>query len=94
MIENYANQTLILKRPLSVNEYNEATYSATSIKGRKESGFKLIRNKTGEETVSSARVFTKTLVQVDDLIDDMLVISTEPLTDLDGSTGFYTVYLK
>lgn len=94
MIEAYANQTLILKKPASVNEYNEATYTSASIKGRLENGYKLIRNKQGEETVSSARVFTKTLVQVDDLINDMLVISAEPLTDLDGSTGFYTVYLK
>lgn len=94
MIEAYANQTLILKKPASVNEYNEATYTSTSIKGRLENGYKLIRNKQGEETVSSARVFTKTLVQVDDLINDMLVISAEPLTDLDGSTGFYAVYLK
>lgn len=94
MIEAYANQTLILKKPASVNEYNEATYSSTSIKGRLENGYKLIRNKQGEETVSSARVFTKTLVQVDDMINDMLVISSEPLTDIDGKTGFYTVYLK
>lgn len=94
MIEAYTNQTLILKKPASVNEYNEAAYTSTSIKGRLENGYKLVRNKQGEETVSSARVFTKTLVQVDDLINDMLVISAEPLTDLDGSTGFYTVYLK
>lgn len=94
MIKAYTNQTLILKKPTSVNEYNEATYSSTSIKGRLENGYKLIRNKQGEETVSSARVFTKTLVQVDDMINDMLVISSEPLTDIDGKTGFYTVYLK
>ena len=94
MINSYTNQTLTLKRPSTPNEYNEATYSSISIKGRLENGYKLIRNKQGEETVSSARVFTKTLVQVDDMINDMLVISSEPLTDLDGSTGFYTVYLK
>lgn len=94
MIEAYTNQTLILKKPASVNEYNEATYTSTKIKGRKEDGYKLIRNKYGEEVVSSARVFTKSLVETDDLIDDRLVISSEPLSDIDGATGFYTVYLK
>ena len=94
MINNYTNQTLTLKRPSTPNEYNESTYTSTKIKGRLENGYKLIRNKQGEETVSSARVFTKTLVQVDDMINDMLVISPEPLTDIDGKTGFYTVYLK
>ena len=47
MIKAYTNQTLILKKPASVNEYNEATYSSTSIKGRLENGYKLIRNKQG-----------------------------------------------
>jgi hypothetical protein len=94
MINNYTNQTLTLKRPSTPNEYNESTYTSTKIKGRKEDGYKLIRNKYGEEVVSSARVFTKTSVETDDLIDDRLVISSEPLSDIDGATGFYTVYLK
>ena len=66
MIEAYTNQTLILKKPASVNEYNEATYSSTSIKGRLEK-YKLIRNKQGEETVSP-QSFTKP-GEVDDMIN-------------------------
>lgn len=94
MIDDYAKQSLIWKRATSVNEYNEPTYSTSTIKGRKETGFKLIRNSKGEETVSSARVFTKSAVTEGDLIDDELVIAVTTAVDLDGKTGYYAVYLK
>jgi hypothetical protein len=94
MIEEYANQTLTLKKPLSVNEYNEATYSTTTIRGRKETGIKLVRNNQGEEVVSSARVFTGTAITANDLIDNDLVLAVDTAIDLDGTVGYYTGYLK
>lgn len=94
MIESYMNQNLIWKHSVSVNEYNESTYSVMTIKGRKETGLKLVKNKLGEDVLSSSRVFTQTAVSIDDLIDDSEVINLETLIDIDGTTGFYTVYLK
>jgi len=94
MIGDYANQSLTLKKVASTNEYNEKTYTSSTIKGRKETGFKLIRNQFGQETVSSATVFTQTLVNVDDLIDDKLVIAVNQEIALNGSVAFYEVYLK
>jgi hypothetical protein len=95
MIEFYANQSLSHEVAGDLDQYSQPTYAdAVTIKGRKEHGIKLVRNTEGEETVSSATVFTETAVSVNDKIDDSLVIASHPLADLDGDTGFYEVYLK
>lgn len=94
MIGNYANQSLVWNHVLTINDYNEAaTYSTATIKGRMETGHKLVRNNKGEEVVSSARVFTESAVECGDLIDEKLVISVESTIKLNGSVGYYTVFL-
>ncbi len=93
MLTNYANQSLTWKHVTAVSKYSEKTYTSTTIKGRKETGFKLIRDAQGKETVSSARVFTESAVTVDDLIDDKLAIAVESNVALNGTVQFYTVYL-
>ena len=93
MIGDYANQSLTLKKVTATSEYNEKTYTTSTIKGRKETGFRLIRNQFGQETISSATVFTATLVNVDDLIDDKLVIASIPQVGLGGTVQYYEVYL-
>jgi hypothetical protein len=94
MINDYANQSMTLKTAGTPNEYNEPTYATSTIKGRKEHGIKLVRNAQGEETVSSAVVFTASVVSVNDLIDDAIVIDSQPMPNLDGTTQFYEVYLR
>lgn len=76
-----------------INEYNEPTYATSTIKGRKETGFKLIRNAQGQEVVSSATIFTKSAISNNDLIDGKQVISVESMIELNGSVMFYEVYL-
>jgi len=93
MISSYLNQSLTWKHAGTPNEYNESTYTTTTIKGRKENGVKLVRNKQGEETVSTACVFTTSAVSVDDLIDDRLVIDVLSNPTLNGTNLFYEVYL-
>ena len=94
MLDDYANQSLIWMHVLTLNEYNEiATSTTTTIKGRKDTGFKLIRNAQGQEIVSTAYVATKSAIAANDTIDGKLVISSEPAIDLDGSVLFYEVYL-
>jgi hypothetical protein len=78
---------------LSVNEYNEATYKTATIKGRKETGHKLIRNKEGQEIVSTACVFTQSTISENDLIDGRPVISVEEQIGLGGVVEGYEVYL-
>ena len=94
MLDRYANQSLTWKHFTAIDAYNEATYSSTTIKGRKETGFKLIRNSQGQETVSSAQVFTESAIEVNDLIDDKLVMAVDTQIKLDGGVGFREVYLK
>lgn len=93
MLDRYANQSLTWKHVATTTKYSEHTYTTSTIKGRKETGFKLIRDAKGQETVSSAKVFTESAVTVNDLIDDKLVISVESNFKLNGTIGFYTVYL-
>ena len=93
LVSCYLNQTLEWKNVTGVNEYNEPTHVTSSIKGRKETGFKLIRNSQGQEVVSSATVFTESAIINNDLIDGKLVISVESMIELNGSIMFYEVFL-
>lgn len=93
VIGNYTNQSLTLKHAGVPNEYNEVTYTTSTIKGRKETGNKLVRNGSGEETVSSAVVFTESPIIEDDLIDGDLVIAVESAVDLSGTIKFYKAWL-
>jgi len=93
MLGNYANQNLTWKHVASISKYNEATYTTSTIKGRHETGFKLIRDAKGQETTSSAIVYTESAVTVNDLINDKLVIAVHSNVDINGIVKFYTVYL-
>lgn len=93
MIENYLNQSATWKHVATTNEYNEHTYAAdATIKCRREMGFKLVRNKQGQEVVSSACYFTKSAVTVDDLLDGELVIAANGEVGLSGNIEFYECY--
>jgi hypothetical protein len=94
MLTDYANQALTLQSVSSVNEYNEPTYTTATIRGRKEDGFKLIRNAQGQEVVSSAFVMTETAVDVNDKIDGKFVIVVNTIPDLGGAVDHYEVYLQ
>ena len=93
MLDDYLNQSLEWKHVTSINEYNEPTYTTATIKGRKETGHKLIRNVQGQEVVSSAWFSTESAVCNNDLIDGSLVISIEFSVDLDGVTQWREGYL-
>ncbi len=94
MISEYMNQSLTWKHVSTISEYNEKTYTSTTIKGRKETCNKLIRTPTGQETTVNTFISTESAIAVNDLIDDKLVISSEPMVDIDGTTLFYEVYLQ
>ena len=92
MIENYLNQSAAWQHIATTNEYNEHTFTTTTIKCRKEMGFKLVRNKQGQEVVSSACYFTRSAVAIDDLLDGELVIAANSEVDLNGAVEFYECY--
>jgi len=94
MISNYANQALSWEVAGALNAYAEPTYAtAVTIYGRKETGFKMVRNAQGQEIVSSAVVFTQSLVSANDLIDSQLVVAVNNAIQLGGTSGFREVYL-
>ena len=93
MLDRYANQSLTWKHVATTNKYGESTYTTSTVKGRKETGYKLVRNSKGEEVVSSARVFTQSTVVEKDLIDEKIVVAVDYAIGLNGTVKFYTVYL-
>ena len=93
MIAEYLNQNLSWGHAGTPNEYNESTYTTTTIKGRKQTGFKLVRDSAGAQVVSSAMVMTETTISIGDLIDTDEVIAVNPAIDLDGATQWNEVWL-
>ena len=93
MMGKYFNQSLTWKHAGALNDYGEPTYTTTTIKGRKENGFKVITDKMGKQVVSSAQIFTLSSVLVDDVIDNQLVLAVEDNVKLNGSNLYNTVYL-
>lgn len=93
MLSAYMNQTASWEYVSTINEYNEATYLTVSIKCRKETGFKLVRNAQGQETTSSAQIFTESAIDVNDKIDGKLVIAVDTQIDLGGASRFRECYL-
>jgi hypothetical protein len=97
MINLYLNQTATLKAKASVNLYNEATYTSSTINCRFQHKRKMARNAQGEEVVSMAQVFTTTEVDEDDTITydgrDWQVIAVEDCVGLDGTVNHYEVFL-
>lgn len=95
MLGDYLNQSLTWEHILTRNEYDEmATSVITTIKGRKETVNKLVRNTLGAEILSTAGLYTEAAVVCNDKIDGRIVISSEPQTNLDGSIMYYEVYLQ
>ena len=97
MIDLYLNQSVTLKSKTSVNEYNEATYTTSTIKARYQYKRKVIRNPMGEEVISMAQVFTTTQVKPDDTITfdsvDWNVLAVENCVTLEGTVNHYEVFL-
>ena len=87
-ISEYLNQSITLKSKSSVNAYNEATYSSSTISARFEYKRRMVRNNEGEEVLSTAQVFTETQVKPDDVLTfdsrDWQVVTVENCVDLDG----------
>jgi hypothetical protein len=93
MLTEYCNQSITRKTVASVNDCNEATYTTSTIKGRKEPYNKLIRTAKGEEKICSTVVYTATAVIVGDLLDDDIVLAVKTQVDIGGSVQFHEVYL-
>lgn len=93
MITTYLNQTVTLKIKGVVNEYNEATYTSTSIKARFEYNRKMVRNAKGETVTSEATCFSKVQIKPDDTIVydgvDWVVIGVADIRDINGIVTHY-----
>jgi hypothetical protein len=97
MLDFYANQDITLKAKGTVDAFNQATYTTSTIKGRLQYKRTIVRNAQGQEVVSESQIFTKSAVVPDDLITvdavDFPVITVEKPVGLDGTVMWYEVYL-
>lgn len=97
MLRDYLNQTVTHKSVLSVNDYNEKTYSTVSIKGRFIYKREVMRNADNEDVVSDAILYTETAINEKDVIThdskDWVVRRVYPYKFFDGSTMGYKVML-
>jgi len=97
MLSNYVNQNVTLKTRTGQNEYNEPTYSSSTIKGRFIYKRELFRLENGEEVLSNAILYTMATVSEGDVIvsdsKDWIVRSVYPAVKLNGIQGFTKVML-
>lgn len=97
MLSNYINQSVTLKTRTGQNEYNEPTYTSSTIKGRFIYKRELFRLENGEEVLSNAILYTMSTVSEGDNITadskNWVVRSVYPAVKLNGIQGFSKVVL-
>ncbi len=97
MLSLYLNQDVTWKTRSSVDEYNQPTFSSSTIKGRFIYKRQMIRTTTGEEIQSNAILYTESAVEEGDVIvadsKDWRVRDVYPHRFFDGSIMGYKVVL-
>ncbi len=97
MITDYLNQSATWKTVASVNEYNEPTFTNTTITCRMEYKRQMVRDAQGQEVVSEATLYTTSAVLPGDVITyssrDWSVLTVADEAELDGSILFRAVYM-
>ena len=92
MLEDYCTQSGEWKHKTGIDDYNQPSYDTKTIDCRILDQEKLVRNKQGEQILSTSTVFTQENVQLDDLINGRTVIGRKSLDLLDETDG-WEVYL-
>lgn len=97
MLGDYLNQTITWRSRSSVNEYNEPTFSTSSVAGRTVYKRSMVRLANGEEITSHAFIYTEALIQEGDEITlgnkNWTVRQVYPHVYFDGTTMGYKVVL-
>lgn len=89
MIDEYTNQSVGYEAPSDPNDYGDRTFSASvTIRARYEARSTLVLNSSGQQVVSSGRIFTSSTIAVDGRItyagSSFRVLSVESAEGLDG----------
>lgn len=97
MLSSYLNQSVTLKSKASVNAYNEATYTTSTVKARFEYKRRMVTDREGQQVVSDAQCYTVTQVKPDDVIVydgiNWPVIVVQDHVGIDGTVMYYEVML-
>lgn len=99
MITGYLNQSLQIKRKISIDAYGKAAYSASeTLKARVEEKRSLVRDKTGNQVVSQATIFVSGSVGLEDRVifsdgREFPVIVVLSMPSFTGDVEYWQVYV-
>ena len=90
----YANQTAQLQKQIEPDGYGNMQYEEPqTIKVRKESQMRLVRDTNGETVVSNTTVFTLVKIDPFDKIDGEIVVNSANMVDKAGNIAGWEAYL-
>lgn len=97
MIRDYLNQTATWHYVTGQNSYGEPTFDSKAINVRWEGRRRLVRDVSGQEVVSEARVFCVEAIKPGDKLEldgrEWPVIAVSTVPGLDGEINHYEVAL-
>jgi hypothetical protein len=99
MIQDYLNQDITLKTKTGVNEYNEPTFSTSTVRARLEPDAKKIMLLNGEVITTKGRVFLWNIPNLGDKVSwgtfvDLEIFEISGIVDLGGKIVGYECLLK
>lgn len=98
MIGHLLNQFALHYAKAGVNEYNEPTFGPPlTINVRFEQAQKLVKDESGQDVISEARLYSESPINLGDKIGyngrEWIVLSVKSSPDFSGTVHFWEVYL-
>ncbi|KXZ39481.1 hypothetical protein SAMN05661008_00333 [Alkalithermobacter thermoalcaliphilus JW-YL-7 = DSM 7308] len=96
MFNNFLRETAILKTKTGIDEYGKPSHMEKEIKCRIEEKIKVILSPSGEEVISTSRVFLDkdTQINIGDLIDNKKIITINTIKNYRGKIEGKEAFLQ
>ena len=99
MIQDYLNQNITLKTKTGVNEYNEPSFSTSTVRARVEPDVSRIRLENGDVITTKGRVFLWNIPNIGDRVSwgtftDLEIFEINGIIDLGGKVVGYECLLR
>jgi hypothetical protein len=88
MIEDYFNTTIVWKKSLGKNAYDEEEYEVVNIPCLKFDKIRLTTNKQGEQVTSTSTINMKDKPGYDDMFDGRKILTINSMNGLDIIEGY------
>lgn len=96
MFNNFLREKAILKQKIGINEYGKPSHVEKEIKCKIEEKIKVILAPSGEEVISTSRVYVNKneTINVGDLINDKKIITINTIKDYRGKIEGKEAFLQ